>query len=488
MVATATREPRGHEHPDNGVGARAPRRVLPWRRGVSLAGVIGLLAAALGLLIGLGPLNDNSFFTHLATGRLILDTGSVPSVDPFSFTAAGEPWVVQSWLASVLYAGVERGFGAGGLLALVGVTGAALGAMVWALTRPAGALLGRVLATGLVLAVGAGMWGERPMLFGLAFLGLTMLVAQGRLQPRWLILVFACWVNMHGSFPLGLAALVVLALGRRLDGQSPRVERAALGRAVLGTGLGAISPLGLKLLTFPVELLGRQEILRSVTEWKSPSFVPSYQRAFLVLVVLAIVGLVRRPSWRAALPTLVFVPAALLSVRNIPVASLVVLPGLASGLAGLGSITGEQRRTVFRVAAVALVALASVVLVARTRDASFTLDRYPVAAIDWLDDEGMAPGGRIVADELVGNYLELRYGADANVYADDRFDMFPLPVLRDLITLNRGTAGWDDALDRADPDAVLWAVDAPLGQLLRLSDGWEIAWTDGDWLVAIPAG
>ncbi len=486
MVATATREPRGREHPDNGVGARALRRGLRRRRGVSLAGVIGLLAAALGLLIGLGPLNDNSFLTHLATGRLILDTGAVPSADPFSFTAPGQAWVVQSWLASVVYAGVERWFGTGGLLALVGLTGAALGALVWALTRAAGSLLGRVLLAGLVLAVGAGMWGERPFLFGLVFLALTMLAAEDRLSPRWLVPVFAAWVNVHGSFPIGLAALAVAALGRRLDGAAPRVELAALRRAVLGTVVGAASPLGLRLVTFPVELLGRQEILRHVNEWKSPAFVESYQRAFLVLVVLAVVGLVRRPSWRAALPTVVFVPAALLSVRNIPVASLVLLPGLAGGLAGLGSVTGEVRRPQFRVAALAVVALSAAVLVGRSTGATLTLDRYPVAAVDWLDRQGTAPGGRIVADELVGNYRELRYGARARVYADDRFDMFPLPVLRDLVTLNRGAAGWEEALDRARPDAVLWAADAPLGQLLVLSPDWDVVWDHDDWLVATP--
>ena len=48
------------------------------------------------------------------------------------------------------------------------------------------------------------------------------------------------WVNVHGSFPLGLVALAALAIGRRLDGASPTVELAApLKWAVIGTALGA---------------------------------------------------------------------------------------------------------------------------------------------------------------------------------------------------------------------------------------------------------
>ncbi len=72
-----------------------------------------------GLSIGIDQLSDNSFFTHLATGRLILAHG-IPRHDVYSFTAAGEPWVVQSWLASLLYGWVDSWFGVVGLRAADG--------------------------------------------------------------------------------------------------------------------------------------------------------------------------------------------------------------------------------------------------------------------------------------------------------------------------------------------------------------------------------
>lgn len=493
MATTLTNEPRGHEHPDNGVGARAPRRVpAPGQatgRGLSLAGLLGVLAGLLGLTVGLGPLYDNSFLTHLATGRLILDTGSVPTVDPFSFTAPGEPWVVQSWLASVLYAGAEELFGRAGLAVLFALTGAGLGLAVWALTRSARSLLVRVAVAGLVFCVGAGMWSERPFMFGLLLLAAALLVAEGRADPRWLVPVMWVWVNVHGSFPLGLVALAALALGRRLDGEHPVVELRALRWAGLGTLLAAVNPLGPKLLTFPLDLLARQEILRNVTEWQAPRFVDNYQRVFLLFVMLAVVALVRRPSWRAALPLVVFVPAALLSLRNLPVATLVLLPGLSRGLTGFGTITGTDRRRVFRLAAMALVALGGLMVVGHARGPVFKFAAYPTEAVSWLQDEGLAGnGGRVVTQDFVGNYLEYRFGESANVYVDDRYDMYPSALLRDYVTLMRAGSGWDEALDRAEPDAVLWRIDAPLGQLLRLSPDWKIAWTDNDWLVAIPSG
>ena len=95
--------------------------------GLDLAFLIGAGFVLWGLYIGLGQISDNSFFTHLATGRLILHDG-IPRHDPYSFTAAGEPWVVQSWLASWLYGFVDSWWGPAGLRVLMGFTTAGLAA------------------------------------------------------------------------------------------------------------------------------------------------------------------------------------------------------------------------------------------------------------------------------------------------------------------------------------------------------------------------
>jgi len=163
------------------------------------------------------------------------------------------------------------------------------------------------------------------------------------------------WVNTHGSFPLGLVAVGLLAIGRRLDHESSAVEVRTLKWAALGTLAGAVNPVGPRLLVFPVELLRRQDVLSNVIEWQAPKFVHIGQRAFLLVLLLAVIALVRRPSWRAGLPVIVFTAASLLGSRNIVVASIVFIPGLARGLRGLGTVTGEERRSIYRPIAAALV-------------------------------------------------------------------------------------------------------------------------------------
>ena len=456
------------------------------RRPPSLAVVVGVAFGAWGLLIGLAPLKDNSFLTHLATGRLILD-GGIPRTDPYSFTAAGDPWVVQSWLASLLYGLADELAGGTALRLLMGALTAGIAVLVWRLTRPATSLIARIGIAALALGIGSEAWTERPLLFGLLFLCLLLLGAGGRLDPHWALPIMWLWVNTHGSFPLGLVAIGLLALGRRLDGESPGTELRVLAWAGAGTLLGAVNPLGPTLLAFPGQLLAHQETLRYIVEWKSPTFDTIGQRLFIVQVVAAVLLLVRRSSYRTALPLVVFTAAALLGLRNIPVASLVMIPGMALGAVGLGSIDGARRSLATGLAALGLVALTLLLALSQLGQENFELRAYPVDAVEWLDEQGLiATETRLVSRDFVGNYLEALEGAEAHVFTDDRYDMFPANVSRDYIGLVRGTVDPNTVLERYDAQVVLWDRDTPLATWLDEADAWGVVYRDDDWVVACP--
>ena len=63
---------------------------------------------------------DIDFWWHLRTGQLIAETGAVPRVDSFSFTAAGRPWVAHEWLWEL---GVFHLYRLGGFRAAVLLSG-----------------------------------------------------------------------------------------------------------------------------------------------------------------------------------------------------------------------------------------------------------------------------------------------------------------------------------------------------------------------------
>jgi hypothetical protein len=448
--------------------------------------VLGGLFVTWGLVAGVARLSDNSFFTHLATGRRILDAGDVPGTDPYSFTATGEPWTVQSWLASLCYGIVDQLGGPVGLRLFSGVLVAAIGGLCWRLARPATSLVPRLAVVGLSCAVGSTFWAPRPLLFGLLGMALVYVVVDEPHDPRWCLPLLALWLQLHGSWPLGIVLIGCLLVARRFDGEPDGVERWALVYALAGVVLGGVAnPIGPGLVTFPVTLLGRSDVLAEVIEWQSPDFTATFARLFLLQVAVAVVALVRTPSYRSALPMVVFVSAALLGLRNMPVAALVLLPGMARGFAGLGSLQGRQRSPATVVAALAVAAAAVVATVGMLQKPSYDLRAYPVDALAWADQaELLGPDRRLLATETAGNLIGLAYGPErAPVFVDDRVDMYPVQVVDDFLVLLRGQAGWREALRRWDVDVVVWEQAAPLSELLRAEPEWAVTYQDPRFVV-----
>ncbi len=69
---------------------------------------------------------DPDMWWHITTGQTILATHHWPTVDPYSFTVHGQPWIAFEWLGEVLIGAVARIGGVRGLDALVIVLGGAV--------------------------------------------------------------------------------------------------------------------------------------------------------------------------------------------------------------------------------------------------------------------------------------------------------------------------------------------------------------------------
>src|SRR5437764_14588107 len=78
------------------------------RRTVTIEALAVVVMAIFGFRLGARPIRDNSMFTHLRTGFDMVRGGGIPRTDPYSFTARGHPWVVQSWLAEWTYGVLQQ--------------------------------------------------------------------------------------------------------------------------------------------------------------------------------------------------------------------------------------------------------------------------------------------------------------------------------------------------------------------------------------------
>jgi len=453
----------------------------------SLGSILHLLVLAWAAGIASFRLTDNSFFTHLATGRIILDEGRVPSSDPYSFTAAGEPWTVQSWLASVAYGTAEQiGSDAGLRVLMLAVF---LGAMtvLWKVTSPAPTVLSRMAIVALALFVVTDLWGERPYMVGVIGLGLVWLAQEGRLRPWLLVPVLWVWVNAHGSFPLGIALVLLTAAGdaldRRLSGAGwslTRTERTVALATVGGTLLGGLSPVGPKLLWFPLTAASKSAVFSAIIEWRPPAFQSGAERAFLLLAGLTLVLLVRRSSYRLALPAVAFTLAAVYAQRNVVMATVVLVAVLAQVVPAVGTLRSSDRPSLGMPAAVAAAVLVAVIgWVALTTPVD-GFGGYPARAVAFLGPE-VGPG---TATEIsTGNLLTVLDGQGERVFIDDRVDMYPEPVFEDYLDLFDGRPTWQQILDRHRIETVVWSARAPLSSLIATSDGWQVLYADADWIV-----
>ena len=449
----------------------------------TLAGVLGAAVLLWGLAIGLRRLNDNSFLTHLATGRLILD-GGIPRTDPFSFTAPGTRWTVQSWLADIVYAVAERLAGGNGIQLLQALTTMGLAGLTWRATRPARTLISRVLVAAGALVIGTSFWGERPLVFGLLLLAGVVLLAETDKPSPWLLLpVMWLWVNVHGSFPFGVAYLVVRLAGRHLDGQPTDRLRRLLAFAAAGTALGALNPLGPRLLLFPLTVLTRRQAFTEILEWRSPDFAEPVHLVYLAMAIASLALLVRHPRWEDALPAAAFAALGMMAQRNVPVAAAILVPVLARGLRDMGSLTGEARRPAAGAAIAAIAAIGIVVAASALAGPAYNLSAYPVAELDWMEERGLL-ARRVATQDFVGNLLTLRRDPPVKVFIDDRYDMYPDRVRDAYLRLYAGREGWQRHLDDDAVEVVVWERDKPLAALLQVDPAWRVVHLTRRWVVA----
>jgi len=490
-------ERTGPDQGRSGSASTPPAAPAPTSGEVGLERAIGLAFALVGFVVAAGVMTDNSLLTHLATGRLILDDGSVPSVDPYSRFGSGDAWTVQSWLVSVLYALLDRIGGPAAVRVFHGATGAIIGLGLWALSAPARRTTVRVgLAAG-PLVVGVGLWSPRPLLVGLAALVALLLVIQED-RPGWLLVpLLWVWGNAHGSFPLAVGLVTLIVAGQWIDERKLPIDRLRLlGWAVLGTVVAAVGPIGVDLLLFPLRVVGRRDAMTGVVEWEAPSYGSVGELTWLAVALLPLLAARRGSAWSRLVPAIAMSLAAALALRNIAPAAIVVAAMVAPAFAGpvadrrsLRPVPPDRStaRPVARLARIIGVTAGTALVVAVATVATgpgLDLVRYPVTEVDLLDDAGLVADDDIVVvhREAVGNYLTFRFGDRASVFVDDRFDFHDIELLADHRDL---LAGRDPRaiLDRRGADVVLWEVDRALADWLVEAKEWTVRAGD-EWLIA----
>lgn len=495
---------------------------------------VAVALPALGAL--LAPLTTEDLAYQVRTGDLIIASRSIPSVDTFTFSAAGAPWTVQQWAAATALAAGFAPAGWAGLLVLRAV----LVAIVFGLVVLAGARMGVRSRTAAVLAIAAfvvalGGLALRAQLFGiLCFAAILALVAGRSRSPRAFLLVplvVLAWANVHGTFVLGLAAVAWALL------EDLAAERGPVGRDTAGAGRGNaavggrpagswrrdvlvlalsvvatfITPFGPGVWAYVADVVATPAVAGLVSEWQ-PTTVHTFVGLAFAVSAVAVGAVLARRSRGVTWPTLIWL-AALFALgawaergvvwwalgAAVAVAGVIGRANLeavsraesASRAEAVSAVPRPTRRANGVLALVILAAplVLALAILARPSDpvtgrAGILVDAPP--GITAAVREVASPGTRILNAQRWGSWLEWAV-PEALVYTDSRFEVIPADAWRDHVALSGGRFDWAAILDRIAPDLIVASRDEQKGLLDAIvadpAVDWRQVYADADGVV-----
>lgn len=452
-------------------------RLLSLTREEALAGVA---LAALATLACLSPVHNDTWW-HLAYGRHMAEAGGFAQTDPFSFTAAGQPFPNHQWLSERVFYAVHS---IGGLPLLTALCASLLTSgwlLVWRLTR--GTLADRLLVTAGAVAASTLVWSIRPQVFTVALLPLVVtLLARDRV--RWVPAVVLLWSNLHGGVLLGLLAIGVWAAVAAVCDRRALPPR--LGCLAASAAATCVTPMGLQYWPEIARSLQRSQVNR-LQEWQAPAWPP--QHPFFWMAAVALVVLVAT-RWRrldsaasrglAGTALLLLLPA-IRTQRNVAPFMMLAAPALTHLLATRRPSAADARRT----------AANGVVLAGAVACAALLVSdawRMPWPRLQWTP----IPAAAAAAIGACPGPLYNAYGDGGpiiwfvpgqRVFLDSRQDQFPPGLVQEATAIENG-ADSGALFARYGIRCAALPASSPT-MAARLAEGWRVTYRDRSWVVAV---
>jgi hypothetical protein len=453
---------------------------------------------------------DPDFWWHLRTGQFILETGSIPQVDVFSYTKSGQPWVAHEWLSEVLIYSIYRlGSFPALILAFSAIVALAFGLV---LARSEGKPYVAALAVLLAALATAPTWGVRPQILSLLLTSTFLWILERHSRPGdssksdrglWLLIpLTVLWVNLHSGYALGLAVIAVYVFGEAVQafGSSypsgwrwSRFHNLAIV-FVLCLLVVPLNPNGATMYAYPFETLGSHAMQTYIQEWFSPDFhLLEWQPfAWLLLGTLAAIALSgKRVRLTNLLLLVALAYAGLRSARLVPMFALVAAPVLAehtwSILEMHGSRWAKGLKSTSRVSrSMSLVnwlILLGILIAAALRagmvignQQETEMEKYPAAAVSFVKSQQLV--GLLYNAYDWGGYLIWQLYPAQRVFIDGRADVYGDAFIEEFLETYQGGANWRVPLDRYGVQVILVEPGAPIVGKLAQDAAWRQVYED----------
>jgi hypothetical protein len=455
------------------------------------------------ILLGPRMLNqDGDLPRHLTIGRLVLQTGSVPTQDIFSYTNTGKPFAPHEWLSGVVFYGLYSILGLNGIVILAATLLATTFTLIYS---RAVSQTGIRLPVFFLVAWGAVVsslhWITRPHLFTMLFLTLWLIwmekLSRDENVRLWYFpALMLFWANMHGEFIAGFLVLFAYLAGWVWDFLFSR-EAASLqagkrlGLAfVLSFAVTLINPVGLRTWTTVLGYVNNKYLISHTNETIPPNFTEPKFLVLLVLLAFSVFLLaVKRDKMRASEGFLLagFSAMSLLSARNVHLYGVVAPFVLASTLAGsqdspivkrletlFGQVESQLKGILWPVG---IILIFGILLVATPLGKVNRFDPafFPVEAVAWLQQN--PPKGNVFNAFDWGGYLLFNLWPEQRVFIDSQTDVYGEEFTRKYEQVILMNDGWQGVLDDYKVSWVIIPQDWPLADGLT-AEGWREVYRD----------
>ncbi len=389
-------------------------------------------------------LADPDIGWHLRDAQLLFQNHAFLRADPYTFSLHGQPWINPEWLSEVFYFAAWKSFGLRGLetLSILFIECMAAGVcfLAWQCTR---SLRAAALATVVWVIFAAVSLGPRTQLCGwicliveLAILEHFRTAQPGRVHLLGALpILFALWINLHGSWPIGLLILLLfIACGFKsfsvgaiqTDAWTRSQRKSLLLFAALCLPALLLNPYGWRLIAYPFIITGKHPLTLSVVqEWQTLDLHSTQGHLVFLAIALLLVARALRPRpWRLfdAILLLLAVFAGLTYMRFLLFTGIVLCPLLAEEATFLGNDDPAVDKRWLNAAIVALVLLFCGSHLPSTQELTAESNSgYPAQAIAYLRDH--PPAGPVFNDFNWGGYI-IWNDPTQPIFIDTRADLF----------------------------------------------------------------
>jgi hypothetical protein len=441
---------------------------------------------------------DPDLWWHIKVGEGILATHHFPTTDPYSFTVHGQLWLAYEWLGEIVLATAQKIGGFQSLDALLIGLSCAVMLAIYALgtTRTGNSKAGFVAAA-MLLIFARPSFSLRPQMFGYLFLVLTLialeLFRQGKRRAMWYLpLLMLAWVNIHGSWVIGMGAIFVYWMSGLTEFRVGGIETqrwSAEDRKqisfvfLLCLCALPLTPYGTQTAMSPFEYASSLPLnVAKIMEWQPMAFNLAGGKIFLALLLGFVVAQIAfRYRWNLAeLALFLFgMVMACLHMRFLLVFVPFFTPILAVMITRwMRGYDARKDRFVLNAVLMAIV-VAGIVryFPSRAELQKIVADHWPVNAVEYLNMHEV-PGPLYNAYGF-GGYLIWTRGPEHKVFIDGRGDVYERGgVFADYLRISQLRPGAPAVLRNYGIRSCLIERGDALGTLLSASPGWKRVYTD----------